>query len=366
MLSHQEIGSGLRPRLLDGANFTPTHRTPWGGERIQTLKRLDVPGAPALVVGEAWELSLGPEFPSETDDGEALADVVAADEAAWLGAETGRGRSALLVKLLDAGEPLSVQIHPLDGDPELSADEAGKPESWVVVDHAPGAGLFLGFREDVDEAQVAETLEKDGDLKPLLYFVPVARGDCFVIEAGTPHCIGAGVTVVEPQHVAPGKKGVTYRYWDWNRRYDAWGRPDPTGRPRELHRDRALAVTEWDGPRGEALLDAIRVRAGDPDVDGRARLGPLIGPSGAALESNHLRVARLEGRGRVALPGWPVLMGLTVLAGEVEVAGVVAEVGRTMAIPADLGAAEVELDRGHAILSAVVAPKERANLHSAR
>ena len=68
-----------------------------------------------------------------------------------------------------------------------------------------------------------------GDASALLRFVPVAPGDFFTIGPGTPHAIGPGLTLVEPQQVLPGRRGLTYRYWDWNRRYDAEGRPDPQG-----------------------------------------------------------------------------------------------------------------------------------------
>ena len=346
MTSDQKIDA---PVLLRPDNFTPPSRTPWGGQQIRALKERWVgDGAP---VGEAWELSVEPSFPSLCDpDGEPLAERIRRAPAAWLGEE--RGGTALLVKLLDAAEPLSVQIHPRDGAPGLREDESGKPECWYVVAREEGAGLYLGLNEGVGAEAMAEAIDRGGDVAALLPFVPVEPGDFFVIEAGTPHCIGGGVTLVEPQRVAPGRRGVTYRYWDWGRTYAADGTLDPHGQPRALHRDEALASTDWSLPRGEALLERVRLRAGPVDRASAARVQLFCAPSGAPLVSSALRVARLAGSGEVTLPAWPVLRAITVLEGEVELEGVVIEAGRTAAVPAAY-ARPARLRRAHAILSAV-------------
>lgn len=254
---------GMKPRLLRADNFTPLERTPWGGTRICThLKAaLGLQGGRSIV-GESWEVSVEPSFPSRmADSGVPLADVIAAAPEAWLGqAVTQRyhRQTPLLVKLLDAAENLSVQVHPSDDDPHLQADESGKPESWIILHAAPGAGLYLGFRQGVREEDVAACLQEGGRLDALMNFVPVQPGDTFQIEAGTPHAIGRGLTLIEPQHVTPGKRGITYRFWDWNRLYDPQGRRDPAGRPRPLHLERSLAVTRWEGPQGEALVSRCR------------------------------------------------------------------------------------------------------------
>lgn len=342
-MGHQENDQRARPTLLRGENFTPPSRTPWGGRRIRALKGL----AGDEVVGESWELSVEPSFPSRTDGGRRLEDVLAADPEGWLGVEAHRGSTGLLVKLLDAADELSVQIHPSDAYPGLAPDESGKPESWYVVDREPGAGLYLGLTDGVDAAAMARALDAGDDVSALLCFVPVEPGDFFVIEAGTPHCIGRGVLLVEPQRVLPGRRGVTYRYWDWGRRYDADGRPDPAGAPRALHRDEALAVTRWDLPRGEALLARIRHRAGPAAPEGPPRIEALAGPGGA-IPSASLRVARIHGSGRLAWPAWGALTALTVLAGRVTIAGVTVDAGRTCAVPARF-AGTLELASAHAI-----------------
>jgi len=345
--------------LLAPDNFTPAARTPWGGTKIVNHYKpfLDHRGG---VVGESWEVSVEPDFPSRvggSDD--SLADVIAREPSGMLGREAALGRTstALLVKLLDAAEDLSVQIHPDDGFAGLAPDEAGKPESWYVLEREPGATLYLGLAPGVTRDRMADTLASGGDVSGLLHRVEVEPGDFFVIAAGTAHAIGRGITLVEPQHVAPGKRGVTYRYWDWNRRYAPDGRPDPDGEPRTLHAERALAVTEWDAPRGEGLLRRIRGRAGVPDREARARLEPLCGPAGG-VPSDHLDVRRLCGSGGIDLPDDDRLRGLTVVDGRVEIGApgeaLAVERGRSAVLPASVRGARCRLEGAHALLCAVV------------
>jgi mannose-6-phosphate isomerase class I len=348
-----------RPVVLRPDNFTPPERTPWGGRRIlERYKdglRLEASG----VVGESWEVSVEPDFPAIVDgraseavelDGRPLTEVIASDREGWLGAEAPLGGAPLLVKLLDAATPLSVQIHPSDDDPALGLAESGKPESWLITEADAGAGLYLGLQPGVDEAAMRRAIEGGADVSALLPFVPVAPGDFFLIEAGTPHAIGGGVTLVEPQRVLPGKRGLTYRYWDWNRRYDPDGRPDDAGTPRALHVDEALRVTRWDLPRGDALLEQVRVRAGVPDPTGTPVLTPLSGPAEAPLRSNTLEVASLGGSGPMILPASPGFRALTVIGGALTIDGLRLERGRSAALPA-AQAHELVLDEAWAVLS---------------
>ena len=297
-------------------------------------------------VGEAWVFSLDPAFPSLVD-GTPLADAV---------------ESTLLLKLLDAAEPLSVQIHPADDYAGLTAGQSGKPEAWYVLARDPGAGLFLGFKPGVTEARVARALAESEDVSALMHFVQVEPGDFFVIDAGTPHAIGAGVMLVEPQRVLPGWSGVTYRYWDWNRRYDAHGRADPSGEARELHVAHALAVTDWARVTRPGFVDEIRVRtevarAWDPPVQQLLTSPTLEEPSSdrrgrVAVPSKDLSVMRLAGSGSCELPDWSSqgAAALCVLEGVVELDGLIATAGQTLALVAH--GQTVELTLAHAILAA--------------
>jgi mannose-6-phosphate isomerase len=349
----------LRPHLLTPDNFTPPARTPWGGKRIVARYKAGL-GLADQVVGEAWELSFGPELPSRTSEGTWLRDLVAADRERYLGREAEHGASALLVKWLDADDDLSVQIHPDVYDPELAADETGKPECWYIVEHTPGAGIYLGLADGVDAAQMRRALEASEDVSKLLRFQPVAPGDFYLLPPGLPHAVGKGVTLVEPQYVAPGKKGVTLRYWDWNRRYDAQGRRDPQGKARELHVERALHVTEWQTSSDAGWLERQRTATGVPDLPGAADCTVLCGPEAAArVRSPFLRAARLAGTGSVKLPDWGSLRALTVIDGSVRLTGAFGELsvprGFTAAVAAGLTSLECELACAHAILSSVVA-----------
>lgn len=352
---------GIAPILLAVDNFTPPARTPWGGRRIAGRYKRALLGLGANEVaprvGESWELSVEPDFPSRDAEGCPLPARFDADLEAYLGrAEAALGGARLLVKLLDAAEPLSVQIHPADGAPGLRDDESGKPEAWYVLARDPGAGLYVGLREGVDEARLRSAISAGEDVSSLFFFVEVEPGDFFVIEAGTPHAIGAGVTLVEPQRVLPGRRGVTYRYWDWNRRYAADGSPSPEGEPRALHLDQALETTDWAAAREGALLARIRHRAGPFDLTTPAVLEPLGGPRGPIV-SSELAVARVAGTGSLLLDGEARLRALTVVEGRITLKGdgytVEVPAGRTAALPARLGPARLELERAHAALSAV-------------
>ncbi len=342
------------PVLLRADNFAPSARTPWGGKKIAAeYKRPWLNDAASdRVIGESWEVSVEPDFPAQIDNGPLLREFIEDAPELVLGREAARGRSAtaLLVKLIDTADPLSVQIHPDDHYPGLVEGECGKPESWYVVDREPGAGLYLGFHPETRQEDVRSALLDGASLEHLLRFVPVEPGDFFVIDAGTPHAIGRGLTLVEPQHVLPGKRGVTYRYWDWGRRYNAAGEPDPQGEPRQLHIEHALNVTAWDRVREPGFVDSIRVRAGAPMLDAPPVLMPLAGPD--AVQSDWLRVSRLNGTGSLRFPRIDALVGVTVLEGSVTAGNVTAQRGRSLVIPASY-AGDLELTKAHALLSSV-------------
>ena len=351
-----------RPLLLQPDNFTPPTRTPWGGTRIAGRYKRGLGLPAAATIGESWELSVEPSFPSRVrEDGALLADHVAAQPVAWLGEEGARacgGQLPLLLKLLDAGEDLSVQVHPAHDDPRLGADESGKPEAWIIVDADPGAGLFLGWRDGVARADVEHCLARRGPLERLLNFVPVAPGQVYDVPPGTPHAIGKGVTVVEPQYITPGKRGVTYRFFDWDRRYAPDGRPDPAGRPRELHEAQALDVTDWQAPTGAALVARCRqARPVDPPAP-RPGLGEAPRQSGLRLlpliQNRWFGAAEVRGTGRLALPAGG-FRSVLVLEGHLELVvdggGLTLAQGDCAAVPAATGAVRLEGRQALAIVA---------------
>ncbi|MBW2457542.1 MAG: class I mannose-6-phosphate isomerase [Deltaproteobacteria bacterium] len=333
------------PLKLRADNFTPPTRTPWGGTRIRERYKAGLGLAPGdAVVGESWEISVEPSFPSTVAGSDTtLSEVIAGAPEAWLGAAVVArhgGQTPLLIKLLDAAENLSVQVHPADGDPTLAEGESGKPEAWIILDAAPGASLYLGFRNGVDRAAVEGCIEAGGALDELLNRVPVAPGDAFIIEAGTPHAIGAGVTLIEPQIVSAGRRGITYRYWDWNRRYDDQGKLDAAGEPRQLHLQRSLAVTGWDGPRGDAFVATCRTR--------RSVLEPGPLERAVAIDWEHFVTEQWRGSGALSLAEQGTMVAVTCVGGRLRLQGATGALelacGESGVVPAAAGALTVEAD----------------------
>ena len=172
-------------------------------------------------------------------------------------------------------------------------------------------------------------------------FVPCTPGDAFVIDAGTPHAIGPGLTLLEPQHVAPGRRGLTYRFWDWNRRYDAQGRPDTTGTPRQLHVERSLAVTRWDLPGGAAFVDACRAEA-------RALTHAAVGVQ-RVIDWRWFQVDCISGSGSTRLETRDRLLALTCVGGSASIGHADGELplrcGESAVIPAAATAVDLRLQQ---------------------
>jgi mannose-6-phosphate isomerase len=339
----------MQPELLRPDNFTPPTRTPWGGRNIAGRYKRDLglpPESQQASVGESWEVSVEPSFPSVlARTGETLAQAIAREPVGWLGPEVSRrfaGQTPLLVKVVDAASPLSVQVHPPDGHASLAPDESGKPEAWIVLETEPDAGLFLGFREGVGRESVAACLQQGGALDQLMNFVSVAAGDAFLIRPGTPHAIGPGVTIYEPQNVEPGKRGVTYRFWDWNRLYDAQGRPSPGGKPRLLHVAESLDVTDWGAPRGPAFVEWCRVAPRPLSAPGDALR------HAALLDTPHFAVEQWLGSGHSSLSNVRTMLAFTCLGGRAEIrtplGSCVVPCGQSAVVPAAAGALELVLE----------------------
>jgi len=139
----------------------------------------------------------------------------------------------LLIKYIDAGDKLSIQVHP---DDELAKERHGaygKTEMWYVVQADEGAELISGFNRTIDRDSYLIALQND-KLENLLQYDPVKKGDVFFIPAGRVHAIGKGIVVAEIQQTSD----VTYRIFDFNR-------VDDKGQPRELHTELALDAIDF-------------------------------------------------------------------------------------------------------------------------
>jgi len=304
-------------RRLRPDNFTPPDRTPWGGRRIVGVLKaaLDLGVDSATPVGESWEVSTEPSFPSAFEEGGTLADAIGRDPSFWLGGAVARefGGCPLLVKFVDAAAHLSVQVHPPEEHPLLRDGESGKTEAWIVLAADPEARLYLGFREGVSREKVGDALAAGQPLSELMNEVEIRPGDVYLLRPGLAHALGAGTTVLEPQRVRPHRRSVTYRFWDWDRKYDDRGAVNTTGKPRPLHVDEALAATDWELPRGAALVESCRRTPIVLGTDDRlTRFGVLDEPE--------LWMERWDGTGSAVLPAIGTLMAVLCLEGTAELA----------------------------------------------
>ena len=252
------------PLLLTAGQFTPLTRTPWAGSAIaRKFKDEIMPEMKDARIGESWEFSCDPDFPSRIAGTTiTILDLIKHQPTEVLSPELVSKSGAnceILVKLLSASQPLSLQVHPADRDASLAEGECGKPESWLILDAEPGAGLYLGFSRAIDKDELRRALVDGESCRDLLQFVPVKVGDFFDLAAGVPHAIGPGVTLLEPQRILFGKSGKTYRLWDWGRRYDNRGYIDMIGgKPRQLHIEEGLRLIDPMKQVGREFVDSIR------------------------------------------------------------------------------------------------------------
>lgn len=242
--------------------FEPIFKTAlWGGRRLAEL----LPGAPADgPISEAWLVSDQDAHLSKvaggTWAGRTLRDVLKDHAPAILGRHAGKfSRFPLLLKLIDAQQQLSVQVHPTDDKAKsLSNSDNGKTEAWFVLHAEPGSRIYSGLKPGADEAALKQAVAKGTIADCLHQFEPKA-GDCVFLPAGIVHALGGGILLFELQQCCD----ITYRIFDW-------GRTDPkTGKPRELHVEQALAVADYaSGP-----VAPIR---NPPRSDVRSRLRELL------------------------------------------------------------------------------------------
>lgn len=207
----------------------------WGGTRLRDDFGLKTDINP---VAEGWMLACHRDGMNTIDggeyDGKTLESVIK---------EGGKSKIAgtnsekfpyfpVLIKLIDAKDNLSVQVHP---DNEYAArveHEFGKTEMWYVLDAAPGATLIYGFKNKIGKEEFKQAIESN-TLLDVLNVVEVKKGDMFFIEAGTVHAIGKGALIAEIQQ----NSNSTYRVYDY-------GRLGKDGKPRELHIQKAIDVSK--------------------------------------------------------------------------------------------------------------------------
>lgn len=205
----------------------------WGGTRLREQYGIQSDKDP---LAEAWELSAHP-------DGESVVSGGPCDGLTFSAYMEKGGRGVLgthaevfakfpvLIKFIDAKNPLSIQVHPSDEYALRVEGEYGKTEMWYVMDCEEGAFLYFGVNREVSKEEFRRRIEEN-TVTEVLNKVPVKKGDVFFIEAGTLHAIGAGILICEIQQ----NSNTTYRVYDYGRR-------DAAGNLRELHIEKALDVS---------------------------------------------------------------------------------------------------------------------------
>lgn len=210
----------------------------WGGRHFETLLGKQLPQG--AVIGELWEMVDRPEAQSVVHNGSLKGKTL---HELWTGARAllfGQKHTAnpsprfpLLIKLLDARERLSVQVHPpLHRSEELGGEP--KTECWYFLHASEGASIYAGLRHGVTREQFEAALA-DGTVEETLHRSPARTGESIFIPSGRLHAIGEGLVIVEVQQ----NSDTTYRVFDWNRN-------GLDGKPRALHVSESLASIDFD------------------------------------------------------------------------------------------------------------------------
>lgn len=207
----------------------------WGGNRLKAVydKKCDYD-----IIAESWELSAHTEGQSTVASGRhkgmlfgEYLDKIGKESLGWKCQAL--ARFPILIKFIDASEPLSVQVHPDDEYALETENEYGKNEMWYIVDAEPDAYIYCGFRRAVSREEVAQRIEEH-TITEVLNRIPVKKGEVYFIPAGTVHAIGKGLLICEIQQ----SSACTYRLYDYDRR-------DRFGNYRELHIQKALEVLDY-------------------------------------------------------------------------------------------------------------------------
>ncbi len=255
----------------------------WGGKKIP--ERFGI-GEKGKNYAEAWMLTLRPDGVNLIENGPANGMTLEeykneVGEKALYGSA---GNFPLLIKIIDASDRLSVQVHPDDAYAASHGLDAGKTEMWYVLEAEPGATLVNGLKPGVTPEEIKDAALM-GACEPLLNAVSVKKGDCFYIPAGLVHAIGKGILIAEIQQ----NSNTTYRLYD----YDRVG---TDGKKRELHTDKAAEVikTSFD-------LTGVTVNKTLSDKNGATLKALCVSPyfSAKSLTVTHGRSAALSSSGKL-------------------------------------------------------------------
>ena len=266
----------------------------WGGQRLKKEFGVAYDGP---ILAEAWMLSCHPDGPSTIENGpyagKTLKEYIDAEGMEVLGTHCRRFRDfPILTKFIDAKDNLSIQVHPSNGFALQNEGQYGKTEMWYVLDAEPGAYLYYGFKKEISKEEFAQRI-KDDTLLEVLNPVEVHKGDALFIESGTLHAIGKGILIAEIQQ----NSNVTYRVYDY-------GRVGKDGKKRDLHIEKAIAVTNrvpmiHRGTNYPHVADCDYFTVDKLDLDGVL----TYRMQGAVRETSFLSILILDGEGTITNQG---------------------------------------------------------------
>lgn len=216
----------------------------WGGDRLHTVFGFDLPNDK---IGEDWAISAHPHGVSTVANGEFAGKRL---DALWKEHKELFGHPEedvfpLLIKILDAEDDLSVQVHPDDAYGLKHEGELGKTECWYIIDAEPGAEIIYGHHAQTRE-ELAEMIKAER-WDDLFTRVPVKKGDFYYVPSGTIHAIGKGIMILETQQ----SSDTTYRVYDYDRK-------DDQGNPRELHIQQSIDVTTVPARKPELQIKEVK------------------------------------------------------------------------------------------------------------
>jgi mannose-6-phosphate isomerase len=210
----------------------------WGGSSI--VKNFGKKADPSKLIGECWEISAIQENLSVVSNGFLAGNNIEEIIEVYMGDVTGEAvyekfgnEFPLLIKLIEAKDDLSVQVHPGDTLARARHDAYGKTEMWYILDSGQSSKIYTGFSQKITKEKFKDVLI-NGELLKILNVESAEAGDTFFIPAGRIHAIGAGILLVEIQQTSD----ITYRVFDWDR-------VDSEGKSRDLHIDLAIDALDF-------------------------------------------------------------------------------------------------------------------------